>query len=59
MWETAERAGVVTANLMWYVTWKLLMAVAYSVFQARSPQNDLRSILDIFCPLEGINLNTG
>jgi hypothetical protein len=59
MWETAERAGVVTANLMWYVAWKLLMAVAYGVFQARPSQNDLRSILDILYPLEGIKLNTG
>jgi hypothetical protein len=49
MWETAERAGVVTANLMWYVTWKLFMDIVYGVFLGqvlpKRPQEHPRHIL--------------
>jgi hypothetical protein len=53
MWETAERAGMITANLMWYAIWQhLCRHQPMSMSQARSADNLLGRIIDVLRAME-------
>ena len=56
MWETAERAGIITANLMWYVSSRSptpWLDAEQITPKARSSQDADWGISDVFRTLEG------
>jgi hypothetical protein len=58
MWETAEKAGVITANLMWYVVRRLPMKTAQETFRPGPPKTTSGTSSTYFVPWEVLIQNT-
>ena len=56
MWETAEKAGVRTANLMWYVMLDATLRFRFGLTwgQARTAKDHKRCFFDVLRTLEGV-----